>query len=181
MPEDRIGKTCAFNVCSNCSLICCQDANPPLTVNRKDIILKYLKEQGFSPTRLFVDEEYSHPAADKDGFCRFYNKKTRKCRVHSVKPETCRAGPVTFDVNFKTRKVEFYLKKGSICALAEVLYKNKTGFEQHFEVAKEEILQLIQMLDGNSLKAILRIPEPQTFKIAENELPKEVMKKLGIN
>jgi len=71
-------------------------------------------------------------------------------RVHSVKPETCRAGPVTFDVNFKTRKVEFYLKKGSICALAEVLYKNKTGFEQHFEVAKEEILQLIQMLDGNS-------------------------------
>jgi uncharacterized protein len=181
MSEEKQGKTWAFDVCSSCSLVCCKDANPPLTTNRKDVISEFLKQQGISISHPFVNEEYSHPAVDREGFCQFYNKETRKCMVHSVKPETCRAGPVTFDINFKTRKLEFYLKKGSICAFARVLYKNKSSLEKHLVIAKEEILQLIQMLDVTSLQAVLRIPEPQTFKIDETELPQEVIKKLGIN
>ena len=41
-------------------------------------------------------------------------------------------------------------------------------------------MQLICELEGDHLEAILRIFEPDTFKIAGGELPKEVVQKLGI-
>jgi Fe-S-cluster containining protein len=180
MTEDRNGKTYSFDVCSKCELICCKDADPPLTRDRKEILIRYLKDKDVPATILFGGEEYSHPVADENGFCTFYNKETRKCSVHPIKPETCRAGPITFDINLKTRKVEFYLKKAELCAFAGILYEDKAGLMKHLEVAKQEILQLIRNLDADALKNILNIPEPQTFKIDENDLPKEVMNKLHL-
>jgi hypothetical protein len=41
-------------------------------------------------------------------------------------------------------------------------------------------LRLISELDAEALKTILRIAEPETFKVGENELPHEVKQKLGI-
>ena len=178
MSEDRNGKTYSLDVCSQCKLICCQDADPPLTLNRKKILTEYVKEQKVPVKPLFAGEEYAHPATDARGICVFYNKESRKCRVHPVKPETCKAGPITFDINLKTRQVEFYLKKGEICAFAQVLYGSKELLGKHLEAAKSEILRLICELDADALKTILKIPEPQTFKIDECELPKEVIKKL---
>jgi uncharacterized protein len=180
MTEDGNGKTYSFDTCSECKLICCQDANPPLTINRKKILSDCLKVKKIPIQSLFVEEDYSHPAADANGICAFYNKKTKKCRVHQVKPETCLAGPVTFDINLKTRKLEFFLKKAELCVLAQELYEDKKRFNAHLEVARAAILRLICELDAEALKAILRIPEPQTFKIGENELPTEVLFKLGI-
>ena len=58
-----------------------------------------------------LKKRYSYPAVDELVFCGFFNKETGKCSVHPVKPETCRAGPVTFDINFSTKKVEWFLKK----------------------------------------------------------------------
>jgi len=158
--------------------MCCRGANPPLTAKRKKILADYMQAQKTSTANMFVDESYSHPAADADEFCALFDKATGKCSVHTVKPETCRAGPVTFDINLKTGKVEFYLKKGEICAFAGILYEDKASLKHHLEAAREEILGLIRDLDATALKAILQIPEPQTFKIAENELPKEVAEKL---
>jgi hypothetical protein len=100
--------------------------------------------------------------------------------VHPVKPETCRAGPVTFDVNRRSRKVEWYLKKTEICALAKRLCENRDLFKEHFEVARVEILRLIRELDAEALRAILLIEEPQTFKIGEDDLPKEAIEKLRL-
>jgi len=181
LPEDRNGKTYSFDVCSECKLICCKDANPPLTLYRKKILTQYVTERKIPVVGdLFADEEYVHPATDENAICSFYNKTTRKCLVHPVKPETCRAGPITFDINLKTRKVEFYLKKAEICAFAGILYQNKVSLKQHLEAAKEEILPLISGLEPVALKAILKIPEPQTFKIDETDLPQEVMIKLGL-
>jgi hypothetical protein len=100
--------------------------------------------------------------------------------VHPVKPETCRAGPVTFDVNRHTRKVEWYLKTAEVCQLAKILCGNNTLFKTHFKVAKEELLRLICGLDSKALQAILKIEEPQTVKIGDDELPEEVIKKLGL-
>ncbi|MCW4009752.1 MAG: YkgJ family cysteine cluster protein [Candidatus Bathyarchaeota archaeon] len=181
MSEDKKGKTYSFDVCSQCKFTCCQDANPPLTLNRQKIIRSYLREQKIPIQTPFAGKDYVHPASDSDGICVFYNKETQKCVVHPVKPETCKAGPVTFDINLKTRKVEFYLKKGEICGFAQFLYDNPASLRKHLEPAKAEIMQLICELDAEALGAILRIPEPQTFRIAENNLPKEVMQKLGID
>ena len=180
MSDDAARKTCAFDVCQQCALGCCRDVNPPLTVERKKKINDYLQEHELSRKHLFVVAAYSSPAVDSTGLCLFYSKDTGKCSVHLVKPETCRAGPVTFDINLRSRKVEWFLKKTEVCALAKRLCENETLLKEHFAVARAELLQLIRELDAKALRAILLIEEPQTFKIGEDELPKEAMQKLGL-
>jgi Fe-S-cluster containining protein len=180
MPEDNNGVTYSFDVCSQCKTICCQDAKPPLSEKRKKIIEEYLKKQKINIHKPFAKEQYSYLAVDGEIFCGLFNKETGKCSVHPVKPETCVAGPITFDINFKTKKVEWFLKKDEICAFAGVLYSNKAAFKQHFEVARKEINQLIHELKAEELLAIVKIEEPQTFKIGEEDLPIDVVKKLGL-
>ncbi len=180
MAQDNKGVTYSFDVCGQCKSICCQDAKPPLTEKRKKIIEEYLKKQKINVEQPFAREQYSYPAVDELVFCRLFNKLTGKCSVHPVKPETCVAGPITFDINFKTKKVEWFLKRDSICAFAGVLYKNKNVFEKHVEAAKKELTQLICELGPEELRAIVKVEEPQTFKIGEDELPLEVFRKLDL-
>jgi uncharacterized protein len=180
MPENNKGSTYAFDVCSQCKSICCQDAKPPLTENRKNIIQVYLKKQKKSLPNPFAKDQYSYPAVDEQVYCTLFNQKTGKCKVHAVKPETCVAGPITFDINFSKRKIEWFLKKSEICAYAGLLYKDKAAFNTHFNVAKKQIMALIRELDADELRAIVKIDEPQTFKVGEDDLPKEVVKKLGL-
>jgi Fe-S-cluster containining protein len=179
--DDAARKTCSLDVCYHCKDGCCQGVKPPLTLERKKLIRNYLKEQKIRARHLFTNEAYSFPAEDPLGFCVFYCKDTRKCLVHPVKPETCRAGPVTFDINRRTRKVEWYLKTADVCTLAQTLRRNDTAFKAHFEVAKNELLRLICKLDSKALEAILKIAEPHTVKIGEDDLPKEVTTKLRLD
>ncbi len=160
--------------------MCCQGANPPLSENRKKVITDYLLKNGASASEMFVEGEYSHPSADSEQYCTFFNKKTGKCSVHPVKPETCVAGPITFDINLKSKKVEWFLKKANICAFAQILFEDKNRFNKHLKAAQLELMRLISELDGKTLGAIMKIPEPETFKVGENDLPKEVKYKLGI-
>ena len=125
-------------------------------------------------------ENYSYPSVDMSAYCVLFNKKTGKCSVHRVKPETCVSGPITFDINFGTKKVEWFLKKVDLCAFAGILYNDKTAFKNHFEVAKKELTQLICQIDADELLAIVKIAEPRTFKIGEDDLPLTVVKKLGL-
>jgi uncharacterized protein len=180
MSIDRTGKTYCFDVCFDCEVTCCKDANPPLTAKRKQILQEYLDQQKISNIGVFVDSDYSHPSTDSSGICAFYDKGTKRCGIHAVKPETCKAGPITFDINLKTGKVEFYLKKASICAFAGILYQNKASLTSHLDAAKLEITRFILEAEPQTLKAILAIPEPETFKVDENELPQEVVEKLRI-
>ncbi len=180
LSDDAARKTCAFNVCRQCRLGCCRDVNPPLSLERRKIINNYLQEHEDPRESFFVDGAYSSPAVDATGLCLFYCKDTGKCSVHPVKPETCRAGPVTFDINLRKRKVEWYLKKTETCSLAKRLCENRDLLKAHFEVAKAELMHLICELDSAALQAILLIEEPQTFKIGEDDLPKEVIAKLGL-
>jgi len=178
LPDGEVQKNCRFDVCCECKLGCCQDAKPPITNERKRIIEEYLKKERISIEYPFVQAEYCFPAVDERGFCIFYHKQTKKCLVHSVKPETCKAGPITFDINRRTQKVEWFLKTAALCSFAEKLHQDDTQFKAHFKEAKAEILRLIQGLDAEALRAILRIEEPQTFKIGEDALPDEAAKKL---
>jgi uncharacterized protein len=180
MPEENNGATYSFDVCNQCKSICCQDAKPPLSENRKKILREYLYKQKISIAELFANNGYSYPAVDGEIYCKLFSKQTGKCIVHSVKPETCVAGPITFDINFKTKKVEWFLKTSELCAYAGVLYKNKAAFKEHFGVAKKQITLLIKQLNADELRAIVKIDEPQTFKVGEDDLPFEVVKKLGL-
>jgi Fe-S-cluster containining protein len=113
MPENDNGTTYSFNVCGQCKSICCQNAKPPLSEKRKKIITKHIQKQKVNFKTLFHKERYSYPAVDEEVYCLLFNKKTGKCMVHPVKPETCVSGPITFDINFKT-KIEWFLKKSEI-------------------------------------------------------------------
>ena len=180
MPKDNNGTTFSFDVCSQCKSICCQDAKPPLTEKRKKIIKKYLEEQRIKIEKPFAKENYSYPNVDVLVYCVLFNKETGKCSVHPVKPETCVSGPITFDINFSTKKVEWFLKKSELCAFAGILYNDKAAFKDHFEVAKKELTQLICQLDADELRTIVKIEEPQTFKVGEDDLPPQIVKKLGL-
>lgn len=180
MPEDNKGTTYSYDVCSECRIICCQDAKPPLSESRKKILKEYMDKQKIKVEKPFTKEKYSYPSVDETLLCIFNSKVTKRCMVHPVKPETCRAGPITFDINFKTKKIEYFLKKSEICAYACDLFKNKAAFETHFEVAKKEIMQLVKELSADELHELTKIDEPQTFKVGEEDLPASVVKKLGL-
>jgi len=137
-----------------------------------------LNGNGTVARNTFENGEYSFPKETEDGNCIFLDKTTKKCRIHSVKPETCVAGPVTFDINRRTGKIEWYLKTAKICPLADVLYRDKEAFEKHLKSAKHEILRLVQDLDAEALGAILTIEEPDTFKVGEDAVHSKVLSKL---
>ncbi|MDI6691042.1 MAG: YkgJ family cysteine cluster protein [Candidatus Bathyarchaeota archaeon] len=167
-----------FNVCTNCKISCCQNAKPPITSARKKIIEKYLKEQEIPIKNPFTKTMYTFPREDAGGYCVFYEKQTRKCKIHPVKPETCVAGPITFDINKQTQKIEWYLKWKKICPLAGVLHKNPEILKKHLDSAKKEILKLVHGLEPEALRAILKIEEPETFKIDQNPIESPILNKL---
>jgi Fe-S-cluster containining protein len=142
-------------------------------------IAKYLKDHRQTADNIFASSAYSFPSVDSDKFCVFYDKTRTACQVHEVKPETCRAGPITFDINRDTSKVEWFLKTREICPLAGNLLDTPEKLAEHFEFAKEEIIRLISGLNSEALETILTIDEPQTFKIGEDPLPKAVLTKLS--
>ena len=174
-----------FDICSRahprasqCRTNCCLNARPPLTPERTKLIEKHLKKQKIPLEKPFMQTSYTFPREDTENYCIFNDQKTGKCLIHAVKPETCVAGPITFDINTKTKKIEWHLKKETICPLAGRLYADKERLEKHRALAKTEILRLVKELDAEALKSILRIEEPETFKIAEDNVEKAVLAKL---
>jgi len=95
-----------------------------------------------------------------------------------VKPETCVAGPFTFDINRETRKIEWFLKKDSICPLAELLYKDLEAHKKHVKSAKRELRRLVRDLEAEELRAVLTVDEPETSKVGEENVAPSVLAKL---
>jgi Fe-S-cluster containining protein len=169
-----------FDVCSECktSYSCCHETTPPVTSERRKIIEAYLKECGISLSNPFERTEYVFPRLTADGYCVFHDKKTKECVVHPVKPETCVAGPITFDVNPRTGKIEWFIKMDRICPLAGAVYMDKKLLQRHLESAKRETLRLVTQLTTEELRGILKKDEPETFKIEEDALEKELLRKV---
>jgi Fe-S-cluster containining protein len=169
-----------FGTCNKCrtAYSCCHDTTPPITRDRREIIERYLEEKRICIADPFVKTEYVFPKLNPDGYCIFQDHKTRKCVIHSVKPETCVTGPITFDINAKTGKIEWYMKMETLCHLAGVVYENKGLLKKHLASAKKEIRRLVEELDAEDLRAILKKQEPETFKIDEEAADKKVLNKL---
>lgn len=167
-----------FNVCETCQLGCCNGVRPPLTPQRRRAIRKFLKANNILVSSPFENRDYVFPRETQDGDCIFFEKTTKKCNIHPAKPETCVAGPITFNINHETGQIEWFLKTEKICQLAATLYKDKEAFEKHSKTAKSEIMKLVQNLDSKALCAILTIAEPDTFKFGEDVLHSKVVAKL---
>jgi Fe-S-cluster containining protein len=150
-----------------------------VTAERRKIIEAYLKENRISIGNPFLRTGYVFPRLLAGGYCVFHDTTTKKCMIHSVKPETCVAGPITFDVNFKTGKIEWFVKMDRICQLSGVVYRDKELLRKHLENAKVEVLWLVNHLRAEELKTILKKDEPETFKIDEDYLEEQLLQKLN--
>jgi len=134
--------------------------------------------KGVAVEDLFVKGKYVFPREMRGGRCIFLDESTKRCKIHPVKPETCVAGPITFNVNVQTGKIEWFLKKDKICQLATPLHGDKEEYRKHVRSAKKEILGLLHGLDADALRALLTVEEPDTVKVGENKAPPDVLAKL---
>lgn len=123
----------------------------------------------------FVREDYAYPRENADGFCIFHDQETRKCLIHDVKPETCVAGPITFDIDTKRGKIVWFVKREEICPLAGVVHRDRELLQKHVNAAKREIKRLLEELEPEALKAILLKEEPETFKIGQDSIDNSVL------
>jgi hypothetical protein len=88
-----------------------------------------------------------------------------RCTCHGIKPETCRAGPFTFDVDGTA--IRIFLKHASICPLVPLLKEEPGAYCQQYERAAENIAHLVTHLSDEEIEAINRIDEPDTELVAE--------------
>jgi len=142
------------------------------------VILRFLQENNIDINAPFENGKYAFPRETDDGYCIFLDKISGECRIHPVKPETCVAGPITFDINAETGRIEWFLKTSKICSLAGSFHKDRKAYSKHESSAKHEIRRLVRELDAEALRAILTIEEPDTIKVAEDDAGSEVLSKL---
>jgi len=167
-------------ICEHCKSVCCKGARPPVIPRRAHIIKEYLLSRKISIEEPFEKSNYTFPR-EREEYCIFFDAERIKCLIHSAKPETCVAGPITFDINLKKACIEWYLKTGKSCALAGTLYLNKDKLREHLSIARREILILLDGLSPMETHTILRIEEPETFKIAEDQLDPHLLVKLHVS
>ncbi|OPY47081.1 MAG: Flagellin N-methylase [Methanosaeta sp. PtaU1.Bin016] len=146
--------------CEECHLAggCCFEARPPLSQKRIDILVA----NGVSPDAIEF-AGYKRLKLRPDGFCILFQD--GRCSVHSIKPETCVAGPFTFDMLGATLRI--FLKRESICPMVRILKADKLAYDWLFEVSKEMIIDLVRALPASELEEILKIEEPETDLVAE--------------
>jgi Fe-S-cluster containining protein len=152
-------------ICDRCGGLCCRDAHPPLSRDRIDEIVS----AGY-PFGNIEYRGYSCLATGEDGMCVMF--RSGHCRIQAIKPETCRAGPFTFDI--VNGVLEIWLKHDHICPLAGLLREEAEAYDRLCAVARDELLRLVRSLPPGDLAAICRVPEPETDKVAEILLEEDI-------
>jgi len=149
--------------CNECHLAggCCFEARPPLSQERIDILLK----NGVSADAVEF-AGYKRLRLRQDGFCVLFQD--GKCSIHSIKPETCVAGPFTFDI--KGNSLQIFIKRESICPMVRFLKANRKAFDALFETSVERIIELVNKIPAEEMAEILKIEEPETDLVAEIRL-----------
>ncbi|MHC1686419.1 MAG: YkgJ family cysteine cluster protein [Methanothrix sp.] len=149
--------------CGECHLAggCCFEARPPLSQERIDILtangvdLNAVEFNGYKRLKL-----------RQDGFCILF--RDGKCSIHSFKPETCVAGPFTFDI--VNNKLQIFLKQETICPMVRFLKADRKAYDSLFEVSVQKIMDLVAAIPPEEMAEILKIEEPETDLVAEIDL-----------
>lgn len=155
----------AEQICMRCGGYCCNDAHPPVSSSCYERLI----HAGISPD-LFEFTGYTRLRTKKNGECIMSDK--GKCMIHALKPETCRAGPFTFDITGDL--IIIYLKHESICPLVNLLKEIPEAYRQQFKLAVLNIRHLVRNLTDDEISVICQVDEPDTEKVAEvqREKPK---------
>lgn len=146
------------DICMRCGGHCCVNAHPPVSRSCAERLLA----SGISPDQ-FEYTGYKRLKVKENGVCILSEQGV--CRIHSVKPETCRAGPFTFDV--KGDIIEIFLKYERICPLVKLLKEIPEAYQQQYDLAVKSITNLVSNLTPGEISAICCIDEPDTEKVSE--------------
>ena len=145
-------------LCLECGAGCCYEAHPPIS----SICYERLTRAGISPDN-FEFTGYTRLKTKPNGECILLEDK--KCRVHAYKPETCRAGPFTFDVH--QDMIVMYLKHETICPVVSLLKESPEAYRHQYERAVDGITHLVQNLTDDEISAVCQVDEPETERVAE--------------
>ncbi len=148
----------AETICMECGGHCCDEAHPPVS----SVCFARLTQSGVSPD-LFETIGYRRLKTRDNGKCVLMEN--GRCRIHTFKPETCRSGPFTFDMNGD--RIAIYLKHERICPVVGLLKEVPAAYRQQYELAVQSITWLVKNLTDDELAEICRIDEPETDKVAE--------------
>jgi len=148
----------AEDICLRCGGQCCVDAHPPVSRSCSE----RLQAAGISPD-MFEYSGYTRLKVKENGVCILSEQ--GKCQIHSMKPETCRAGPFTFDV--KGDVIVIFLKYERICPLVKLLKEIPEAYQQQYTMAVKSITNLVSNLTSDEITAICGIDEPDTEKVSE--------------
>ena len=146
-------------VCMACGGHCCNEAHPPISRERYST----LRAAGIPEAAFEHKEGYFRLRARKDNTCTLMVD--HKCTCHAVKPETCRAGPFTFDV--EGNRIRIFLKDASICPIVPLLREEPAAYQAQYDRAVENITRLVAGLSDAEIEAINRIDEPETELVAD--------------
>ena len=138
--------------------VCCFEARPPLSRERMDI----LRRNGV-PAEAMEFDGYWRLGIKPDGYCVLFAD--GKCSIHSIKPETCVAGPFTFDI--KEGVLQIFLKREVICPMVGFLKANPKAYDAMLETSVARILHLVRGIPAPEMAEILKIDEPETDLVAE--------------
>lgn len=144
----------ARRVCRECGARCCHMARPPLTMERREVL-----ESRGAPPDSFCGGEYMHLAVKVDGFCTLL--RDGMCSMHECKPETCVAGPFTFEV-LPDGRIAMFLKEESICPLVGVLREDPGELSFQYGLALGSVRRLLRGLGRREIDALNAIDEPFT-------------------
>ena len=156
MTEDWLLR--AEEICMKCGGHCCDEAHPPIS----PVCRERLISLGVSKD-VFESVGYLRLKVQDDGQCILM--KDGKCSIHRIKPETCRAGPFTFDVTGD--RINIYLKHERICPIVGLLKEVPQAYRTQYERAVQNITQLVAHLPPQELEVICRIDKPDCDKVAE--------------
>jgi uncharacterized protein len=147
----------AGEICRSCGARCCIGACPPLSDERIRIILSNgdftdrIERNGYRRIRTKENDECSML---EDG----------RCVIHGFKPETCAAGPFTFDVG--DHAIRIFLKKENLCPIVPHLKASREIYRVQYERALDNISRLVASLPEDELRIISSIDEPDTELVA---------------
>lgn len=144
----------AETICMQCGGHCCHEAHPPVSGH----FYQRLLTGGVPPAAFSVNSGYRSVRSSPDGYCVLW--KNGKCSIHGIKPETCRAGPFTFDV--KGDVIEIFLKSESLCPVVRLFKEVPEAYDQQYTLAVKSISHLVSGLTEEELAVICRIEEPET-------------------
>jgi len=115
------------------------------------------------PNEAMEFEGYWRLRTKPDGYCVLFVD--GKCSIHSIKPETCVAGPFTFDI--KGGVLQIFLKKEVICPMVGFLKANPEAYGALLDTSLARIMHLVRGIPAPEMAEILKIDEPETDLVAE--------------